>query len=259
MTWLVTPLAFILLWAISVRLRDVSVVDALWGPAFAIAPVTTLISDGELWPRRLLVLALVALWGGRLGLHLLVRNHGKPEDYRYAEMRAQHGGGFALRSLFTVFLLQAALVMVISLPLTAVFSSGAPRTVSTLDVFLSVLVLTGVAIEATADLQLVRFRRDPSQCGRVLDKGLWRYSRHPNYFGDAVVWGGLGLFGATSAQGWLLLGSIVGPLLMWVFLLRVSGVTLLEKAITERRPDYARYIQRTSAFVPWRPRSPTRD
>lgn len=256
MTVLATVLAFVLLWMLSVRLRDVSIVDALWGPAFSIAPLTTIVLDGETAPRRLLVLSLVVIWGARLGLHLLLRNHGKPEDYRYAQMRAEHGESFVWRSLVTVFLLQAMLVLVISMPVAAVFQRSAPVAVSWLDAFAAMIVTAGIAIEAAADAQLARFRRQPSQLGKVLDTGLWRYSRHPNYFGDAVVWLGFGLFGVASADGVWLIGSVLGPTVMWLFLLRVSGVALLEKTITSRRPEYARYMERTSAFVLWWPRKP---
>lgn len=254
MSFVATLSAFVLLWMLSVRLRDVSIVDALWGPAFSVAPITTLLLDGAMSPRRLLVLSLVMIWGTRLGLHLLVRNHGKPEDYRYAQMRTDHGESFALRSLVTVFLLQAVLVIVISMPLTAVFQSHGPTTIGVLDWIAASIVILGVSIEAVADAQLTRFRRDPSQRGKVLDTGLWRYSRHPNYFGDAVVWCGFGLFGVAGASGAWWLGSIVGPLVMLLFLLRVSGVRLLEKTIVERRPEYAQYIDQTSAFVPWWPK-----
>jgi len=253
-----TVAAFVLLWMLSVRLRDVSIVDALWGPAFSLAPMTTLVLDGVMSPRRLVVLSLLMIWGGRLGLHLLVRNHGKPEDYRYAQMRAEHGERFVWRSLVTVFLLQALLVVVISMPVTAVFQRDAvlPNPAAEfglLDWIAALVVALGVGIETVADAQLTRFRRDPEQCGKVLDTGLWRYSRHPNYFGDALVWFGFGLFGVASARGPWLLGSVLGPLVMWVLLLRVSGVALLEKTITSRRPEYLRYIEQTSAFVPWWP------
>lgn len=254
MGWLVTASAFVLLWLLSLRLRDASIVDALWGPAFALAPLVTIATDGVLSPRRWLVLSLVVLWGARLGLHLLIRNHGKPEDYRYAQMRAEHGNHFAVRSLFTVFLLQAALVMAIGLPLHAVFLSEAPSSIGVLDWVASLIVATGITIESVADLQLARFKRDESQRGGVMDRGLWRYSRHPNYFGDAVVWCGFGILGFTSAGGLHRVGSIVGPLLMLLFLLRVSGVALLEQTIVSRRPAYAAYIQRTSAFIPLPPK-----
>jgi len=254
MNLLPTVLAFVLLWMLSVRLRDVGVVDALWGPAFSIAPITTWLLDGVMSPRRLLVLSLVMIWGARLGLHLLLRNHGKPEDYRYAQMRAEHGDSFVWRSLVTVFLLQAGLVIVISMPLSAAFQRSAPVAIGLVDWIAGTIVIVGMTIEAIADAQLARFRRDLNQRGKVLDTGLWRYSRHPNYFGDAVVWLGFGIFGVAGASGVWILGSVIGPVLMWLFLLRVSGVALLEKTITARRPEYARYMKQTSAFVPWWPR-----
>lgn len=254
MWFAVTVLAFVALWLLSLRLHDVSIVDAMWGPAFALGPSVTLLLDGTVSPRRVLVLSLVWLWGLRLGLHLFIRNHGKPEDYRYAQMRAEHGARFGVRSLFTVFLLQAVLVWVIGWPLRAVFDANARGEITLSDWIATTVVLLGVIVESVADLQLAQFKRDALQRGRVMDRGLWRYSRHPNYFGDAVVWCGFGVFGLTDARGWDWLGALLGPLLMVFLLLRVSGVALLEQTIVTRRPAYADYIARTSAFILWPPK-----
>jgi steroid 5-alpha reductase family enzyme len=244
--------AMILLWCCSLPLRNASIIDACWGPAFVLAAWTADFAGGAGGPRRALALALVTLWGLRLGLHLLRRNAGHGEDPRYAAMRRGHGARFWWVSFFTVFLLQAALAWLISLPVQrAVLAPATP--LGPLDALAGLLWGTGVAFEAVADQQLARFRRDPTSRGRVLDTGLWRLTRHPNYFGDALAWWGLGLLGAAAGHPWTLLA----PALMTWLLVRVSGVALLERDIAERRPGYRDYVARTSAFVPWFPRGGT--
>ncbi|MCB9654114.1 MAG: DUF1295 domain-containing protein [Deltaproteobacteria bacterium] len=250
---------FLVLYFVSLVRRDASIVDIAWGPAFVLVAWIGLLAGGAPGPRPAIVTALVTLWGVRLGLHLFLRSRGRGEDLRYRAMREAHGARFAWVSLFTVFLLQAALVLVISTPVTLIASRSADTatleasamgaSLSWLDAMAAILMISGLLIESIADLQLTRFLRDPRSRGRVLDRGLWRYSRHPNYFGDAVVWWGLGLFGLASG-GWI---SLLGPSIMTFLLLRVSGVVLLEKTITARRPAYAEYVARTSAFFP-RPR-----
>ncbi len=164
-------------------------------------------------------------------------------------MRAARGPRFALESLATIFLLQAALMWAVSLPLQAAAALGRDVPLGILDAAGALLTLAGVAVEATADAQLARFLSRPESRGRVMQEGLWGWSRHPNYFGDFVVWWGLGLLGLAAGAAW----TLVGPALMSALLLRVSGVTLLERTIGERRPGYAEYARRTSAFVPWPP------
>lgn len=238
------------LWAVSVRLRDAGIIDPFWGLGFAIVGwVAYLASDGD-DGRRLLLAALTSVWGVRLFGHLARRNFGKPEDFRYAAMRQRHGDRFALRSLVTVFGLQAALMLIVSLPVQfgGVPDSPALGWIAAAGVLVWAV---GFAFETVGDLQLSRFRADPSNRGKVLDRGLWRYTRHPNYFGDFCAWWGLWLIAAEA--GWPAL-TIVGPLLMSVLLMRVSGVGLLEKDIARRRPGYADYVRRTSAFFPRPPR-----
>src|SRR5512147_3288325 len=167
-------------------------------------------------------------------------------------MREARGPRFAAESLVTVFLLQAALMWAISLPLQAAAALGAGKPLGLLDAAGALVVLTGVAVEAAADAQLARFLARPDSRGLVMQRGLWRWSRHPNYFGDFVVWWGLGFLGVAAGATW----TLAGPALMSVLLLRVSGVTLLEKTISTRRPGYAEYAARTSAFFPWSPRRP---
>lgn len=237
------------LWLVSLPLRNASIVDVFWGPAFVVAAWTAALAGDGGGARRPLALALVSLWGLRLGLHLARRNLGHGEDPRYAAMRGGHGRRFWWVSLFTVFLLQAALAWVISLPVQAAVL-GPATPLGLLDLAAAVLWATGLAFEAIGDAQLARFRADPRNRGRALDTGLWRYTRHPNYFGDACAWWGLGLLGVSAGAPW----TLISPLLMTFLLLKVSGVALLERDIAERRPAYRDYVARTSAFFPWFPR-----
>lgn len=243
----VTLAAMLGLWVASVRLRDASIVDVYWGPGFAVIAWTAVAVAGAS-PRGLLAAALATAWGGRLGVHLARRRRGLGEDRRYAAMRSAHGDRFPLVSLFTVFLLQAALLWIVSLPLQAAAAAGGRP--GALDAAGAALCLAGLAIEAVADAQLARFLGRPNSRGRVMDEGLWGWSRHPNYFGDSVVWWGLGLVGAAAGAPW----TLVGPIVMTALLVKVSGVALLESTIGARRPGYAEYAARTSAFLPWPPR-----
>ena len=246
----VVPAAMMVaLWVASLRLRDVSIIDVFWGPAFTAVAWTAAAVAGPT-PRGLLAAALTTLWGVRLGVHLGLRKRGRGEDRRYAALRAGSGARFAAESLVTVFLLQAMLVWIVSLPLQVAAAHRPGTPLGPLDVAGALLALAGVAVEATADVQLTRFLSRPESRGQVMQEGLWRWSRHPNYFGDFVVWWGLGLLGVAAGAAW----TLVGPALMSALLLRVSGVTLLERTIGERRPSYAAYARRTSPFIPWPPR-----
>jgi len=239
------------LWLLSLRLRDASIADVFWGAGFAAVGLSSLALSPRS-PRALLLAGLAVLWGLRLSAHLARRWRGAGEDRRYRAMRAAWGPRFPAASLFTVFLLQGALLWVVSLPLQAGAASGAARPLGPLDAAGLLLFAVGLAFETVGDAQLARFLADPANAGRVMQTGLWRYTRHPNYFGDALVWWGMGLVAASAAPAWVL----AGPALMTFLLVRVSGVSLLEKNIGERRPGYAAYVARTSAFVPWPPRRP---
>jgi steroid 5-alpha reductase family enzyme len=241
----------IVVWILSLALRDASIVDGFWGLGFVlIAWVSYVAGDG--WePRGLLVAGLVTVWGVRLSLHIGRRNLGKPEDYRYAAMRRKHGSRFWLVSLGTVFVLQAAIMWVVSLPVQMAQVAAAPDHLTALDVLGTLAFVAGLAFEAIGDLQLERFKADDSNSGKVMDRGLWRYTRHPNYFGDALVWWGLFVITLSHTEYWW---TIVGPAAMTFFLTRVSGVPLLERRMAKTRPGYAQYMQRTSAFIPLPPR-----
>jgi steroid 5-alpha reductase family enzyme len=240
----------IILWLISLALKNSSIVDIFWGTGFVIAAwVYFALTPAGFVPRKLLLAALVTLWGLRLSIHILLRNWGKPEDFRYQKWRQEAGPRWWWRSFFKVFLLQGVLLWIISVPLLAAQYSALPARLTAVDWLGAAVWLVGFFFEAVGDYQLVRFKADPANRGRVLDRGVWRYTRHPNYFGDSTQWWGYFLV-AAAAGGWW---TVFSPVLMTLFLLRVSGVALLEKTL-ETRPGYKEYIQRTSAFIPWFPR-----
>lgn len=242
--------AMSVLWLISARLRNASIIDPAWGPAFLLLSIVYLITspEGADPVRSRLVLGAVALWSLRLGLHLVARSIGKPEDPRYRAMRDRNGPRWWLQSLFAVFWLQALLATVISVPLMVAIRSQAPP--GWLDGLATIVFLAGLGIETVADWQLQRFRKNSELRGTVLDSGLWRYSRHPNYFGEALLWWGFWLFALPAGGVW----TVFAPLLMTWLLTRVSGVPLLEAQLVETRPGYAEYLERTSSFIPWPPR-----
>lgn len=236
-------------WVASVIKRDVSIVDSVWPLLILLAAVVyawTLPSDA---PRAVAVFALTALWALRLAAYITWRNWGEPEDRRYQDIRARNQPGFEWKSLYLVFGLQAVLSWLVSLSLLAAI--GGERPWIWLDTLGVAVVVFGIVFESVGDFQLAAFKAQPQNRGRVMDRGLWRYTRHPNYFGEFCVWWGFFVM-ALAAGGWW---TLVSPLLMSVLLLKVSGVTLLEKDIGERRPAYRDYIARTNAFFPWAPKS----
>ena len=241
--------AAFLTWLLSVSKQNVSIVDSLWSLLFLFAAIAYALAAPGLGPRSILVLVLVALWAMRLSIYITRRNWGGGEDRRYQAIRARNQPNFALKSLYLVFALQAILAWIVSLPLYAAITNDSR--LGMLDLAGSFLWVLGFCFEAIGDWQLARFKAVAQNHGRVMDRGLWRYTRHPNYFGEFLLWWGFYLI-ALAAGGWW---SIPGPLLMSVLLLRVSGVTLLEKDIGERRPAYADYKQRTNAFFPGPPRT----
>lgn len=239
------------LWGVSVRLRDASIADPAWGAGFVLVAWGAWLLNQPASPRATLLAVLTTLWGARLSLYLFMRNAGHGEDRRYATMRKRHGAQFARVSLWTVFLLQAVLLWFVSWPIQATAANASRMPFGWIDATGTLVWAMGIVFETTADWQLARFKARQENAGRVLDRGLWRYTRHPNYFGDFCIWWGIYLIAAAGGAWW----TIGSPLLMSYLLLRVSGVTLLEKTISERRPDYARYQRGTSAFLPWPPRA----
>lgn len=241
--------SMVTLWAVSVKLRDASIVDVWWGAAFVVLAWTLAIAGWPVTDTAWVAVAMVSIWGLRLTWHIGRRKRGAPEDHRYAAFRAAGGEGWWLRSLFTVFLLQGALVCIVAAPVWSILLDPAPN----LGVWTAVGVgvwLIGFLFESVGDAQLVRFKANPANRGKVMDAGLWKYTRHPNYFGDALLWWGIGLVGLESAWG---LYALAGPLIMTFLLRRVSGVTLLESHLSSTRVGYADYVRSTNAFIPWFP------
>jgi steroid 5-alpha reductase family enzyme len=231
-------------WAIATARRNAGLVDIFWPLFFLLgAGVYALVAPAP-GVRAWLVLALIAAWALRLSGYLALRNWNAPEDHRYRAIRARNEPGFAWKSLYLVFGLQAVLAWIVSAPLAAAIGATGPIGAWELAGF--ALAAFGIAFESVADAQLARFKADPANAGRVLTEGLWRYTRHPNYFGEFCVWWGLYLVALGAGGGW----TVISPLLMTVLLLKVSGVALLERDIGERRPAYRDYAARTNAFFP---------
>jgi steroid 5-alpha reductase family enzyme len=251
-----TPLAWIggamfLLWLLSLLLRDASIVDIFWGLGFVLVAWLSSATNDVTTTRDVLVRALITIWGLRLSAHMLARNAGQGEDRRYQEMRRRWGDRFPLVSLFTVFGLQGIGLYAVSLPVQAAINSPVPDAVRWTDVLGAIIWLVGFGFEAVGDAQLTAFKSDPKNAGAVMDRGLWRYTRHPNYFGDALLWWGLGVIAlSVPDHQWVL----VGPAVMTIILLRVSGVPILERHMKRTRPAYSDYVAGTSAFVPMPPK-----
>ena len=235
-------------WVASLIKRDVSIVDSAWSflvylPALVIAAALP-----QTGPRAAVVLTLAAVWALRLSGHITWRHRGQPEDRRYQAIRRRNEPHFRWKSLYLVFGLQALLGWLVAAPLMAAVASPAPW--SAFDAPGLTLAVFGLLFEAVADAQLARFRADPRNRARVMDRGLWRFSRHPNYFGEFCMWWGLWLVALAAGAWW----TVLSPLLMSVLLITVSGVPLLEEDLRRHRPGYAEYVRRTPAFVPWRVR-----
>jgi steroid 5-alpha reductase family enzyme len=238
-----------LMWLVSLPLKNSSIVDIFWGTGFVVtAWAAFFITPDVPTAPKLLICILVTIWGLRLSVHIFIRNHGKPEDFRYQKWRQEAGKSWWLRSYFRVFLLQGVLMWIISAPLLA--AQMTPRPLFWLDFVAIAVWFIGFFFEAAGDWQLARFKSNPANKGRVLSSGVWRYTRHPNYFGDAAQWWGFYLIAAASGGWW----TVFSPILMTLFLMRVSGVTLLEKTLSKEKPGYSDYMETTSEFIPWLPR-----
>lgn len=244
-------LVMVLVWLWSLRIRDASIVDIAWGADGAlIALITFFLAPGAM-PRKLLLAGMATFWGVRLALYIGFRKRGKGEDFRYEAMRKNHGTAFPRRSLVKIFLFQAILIWAISAPVMWGQYADTPPRLTLLDFLGLGVFLLGFIIEFLADEQLKAFLRNPQNRGKVMDRGLWRYSRHPNYFGESLIWFGIFLVAAATPWGWV---TVFSPLVMTWFLLKISGVPLLEEALARRRDGYREYMERTSPFVPWPPK-----
>jgi steroid 5-alpha reductase family enzyme len=245
-------LPFIAIWAVSLRIKDASIVDVYWGPGFLVVAAATL-ALGNTSAGALLLFGAVAIWGVRLGLHIGIRKLKEGhEDGRYQAMRRTWKGSFAWQSLVWVFLLQGTLQWVVATPVwMGIAYAGEP--VTWLLILGGAIYLVGVTIETIADWQLTQFIKNKKSPDEVCDVGLWSWSRHPNYFGETTLWWGIFLMAlSVGAPVW----TAIGPATITFLLLRVSGVTLLEKGLKKRKPAYAEYARRTSAFIPWPPKRP---
>jgi steroid 5-alpha reductase family enzyme len=238
-------------WALSLVRRDASIVDIAWGLGFVVvAWLAFLLGDGPI-ERRLLVAALTTTWGIRLAAHMLRLRLGHGEDFRYREMRARYGRRFPVVSLFSVYLLQGLGMWAVSLPVQAAAALPGPSGLTALDLAGVAVWVGGMVFEVGGDSQLARFRADPRNRGKVMDRGLWRYTRHPNYFGDFCVWWGIFLIALAADGAWW---AVAGPLTMTLIFTKFFGVPLMERHLASAKPGYGEYARRTSAFFPCRPK-----
>jgi len=243
--------SMLVLWGISLVVSDASIVDIFWGPGFALVAGASLLGAEQVTLRGLLAAGLTAVWGLRLGAYLAWRNLGHGEDARYVAMRKRHGAGFARFSLVGIFGLQGAVMWIVSWPVQWAIRAPADIGLSWVDLIAAAVVCTGLGFEALGDYQLARFKADPANRGKLMDRGLWSWTRHPNYFGDFLVWWGLFGLAAASGGAW----TMVSPLLMSVFLIRISGKALLERRMARSKPGWDEYVARVSGFFPRPPRA----
>lgn len=240
-----------LLWGISVLITNVSIVDLFWGMGFVVVNAIYFYFSGDFHLRKIVLLVLVSLWGVRLSAYLAWRNLGKGEDFRYQEFRRNYGAKrYWWFSYFQVFLLQGALILFVSLPLLGAQSKTVFDDLNLLDYLGLLVFVVGFLFEAGGDYQLARFKQNPANKGKVLNTGFWKYTRHPNYFGDSAVWWSFGIFSLAAGSYWTVVGSIA----MTLLIIKVSGVALLEKSLSTSKPQYHDYIRKTNAFFPWFPK-----
>ncbi len=243
------------IWLVSVLIKNSSIVDIFWGAGFVVAAIAyfALTPDGYIIRKGLLT-GLVAIWGLRLSVHIGVRNMGHGEDFRYQKWRDQHGTSYWWVSFFRVYVLQGVIMWLVSAPLLAAMIHSNPSSITVFDMIGVVVWAIGFYFEAVGDWQLMRFKSNPENKGKLLTTGVWAWSRHPNYFGDACQWWGFWLIAVSIPGGWL---TILSPLLMTYLLVRVSGVALLERSLRKSKPGYETYVANTPAFVPRPPRQST--
>ena len=248
---LVIMLMMKILWMVSIRIKNVSIVDLFWGFGFVMTNLIFFLFTKGYEPRKILLLVMVSIWGLRLSGYLAWRNHGKGEDFRYQKFRRQYSKErYVWISLFQTFLLQGVLMWFISAPLLGAQYYSTGDNLGILDFIGVIIWIIGFTFETGGDIQLARFKADPANKGKVLNKGFWHYTRHPNYFGDAAVWTGYS-FICLAAGSYL---PVLGSVLMIALIIKVSGVVLLEKTLKDTKPEYKEYIEKTSAFIPWFPK-----
>lgn len=247
--FLISLPVIVIAWLISLHQRNVGLVDIFWSLFFLIAVATYFNRLDMMSSRACLLFTLVLIWALRLSIYLIWRNAGKPEDRRYVEIRSRNQPGFEWKSLYLVFLFQLVLATFISTPLHAAMQSTNP--INLIDNVAVFIWLVGFLWESIADFQLAKFKSNISNQGKVMQKGLWKYCRHPNYFGESLVWAAYGLFSIASNLWW----PIISVISMIVLLVKYTGAGLLEKTIVSRNPEYRNYIQSTNTFIPWFPKS----
>jgi steroid 5-alpha reductase family enzyme len=242
-----------ILWVVSVIIKNVSIVDLFWGFGFVLTAGFYFLNTDGYEPRKIILITLTTMWGLRLSVYLALRNLGKGEDFRYKQFRNKYGESrYWWISFFQTFLLQGVLMWLISAPLLGAQFYGHNNPLSFFDFAGIAFWIIGISFEAGGDFQLAHFKADPSNKGKVLDKGFWRYTRHPNYFGDSAIWWGYGFICLASGSYLPVLGSI----LMTALIIKISGVALLEKSLKDQKLQYKEYIEKTSAFIPWFPKKP---
>lgn len=243
-------LFFHLIFLIALCRQDNSLADVVWGLGFIVVSVSSFLLASTFLSRQILVLVLILIWGARLSLHIWCRNRGRGEDARYAAWRKNWGEKQALYSYLQVFLLQSVLLLIVAAPLLVVHLTSLQSDLSWLDWIGTGVFFSGLIFEAVADAQLLAFRKTKNP-GEILQTGLWRFSRHPNYFGEITLWWGLGLIALSVPGGWI---GLLGPVTITFLITRVSGIPLLEKRYANDK-NYQAYAQRTSVLIPWFPRS----
>jgi steroid 5-alpha reductase family enzyme len=238
-----------ILFIVAQVIRNNSIVDIGWGIGFIVVVSALFVRHPVLFPAKVLMAGLTVVWGFRLALHILRRNRGKPEDFRYAKMRKKWGRRALVNSFFFIFMLQGVLMLVVSFSATVLFAAP-PRPLAILDIVGALVFLAGFLFETVGDAQLAAHIADPNNKGKLMTTGLWSITRHPNYFGEAALWWGIWLIALSSPAGW---AAIISPITITGLLLFVSGVPLLEKKYAGR-PDWEAYKKRTPKFFPWFPR-----
>lgn len=257
-TYALVMVCVLLLWRIGIRIRDISIIDMFWGAGFGLISLLLLVVNRPTGLYPLALIGMPLIWSLRYTIFILQRNWGHGEDARYTKLRAwkETDEAFNRFALTHVFLLQGHVMVVVALPYVVAVSLSGPPALPVLIWIGGAVWLAGLLVEALADAQLKAFRADPQNKGQILDAGLWRYSRHPNYFGDALMW--WGVFIAACANPWAI-PTVIGPAMMSHFLINVTGMATLDKKMAREKPGYAAYMARTSGFVPWPPKKPAAD